>query len=58
MVEDGVRRTEFGLIRRCSSPFAEETRRWRWKGIFLMPHETELLCVKLAAYSLLDMQVT
>ena len=25
MAEDGVRRTEFGLIRRCSSPFSEET---------------------------------
>lgn len=25
MVEDGVRQTEFGLIRRCSSPFPEET---------------------------------
>lgn len=25
MAEEGVRRTEFGLIRRCSSPFAEET---------------------------------
>ena len=25
MVEDGVRRTEFGLIRRYSSPFSEET---------------------------------
>lgn len=25
MVDDGVRRTEFGLIRRCSSPFSEET---------------------------------
>ena len=24
MVEDGVRQTEFGLIRRCSSPFPEE----------------------------------
>ena len=25
MIEDGVRQTEFGLIRRCSSPFSEET---------------------------------
>ena len=25
MVEDGVRRTEFGLIRRYSCPFSEET---------------------------------
>ena len=25
MIEDGVRRTEFGLIRRCSSPVPEET---------------------------------
>lgn len=25
MAEEGVRRTEFGLIRRCSSPFSEET---------------------------------
>ena len=24
MVEDGVRQTEFGLIRRCSSPFPEQ----------------------------------
>ena len=25
MVEDGVRQTEFGLLRRCSTPFPEET---------------------------------
>lgn len=26
MVEDGVRETEFGLVRRCSSPFPEFVR--------------------------------
>ena len=25
MVEDGVRHTEFGLLRRCSTPFPEES---------------------------------
>ena len=33
MVEDGVRRTEFGLIRRCSSPFAEETQAMEMEGL-------------------------
>ncbi len=33
MVEDGVRRTEFGLIRRCSSPFAEETQAMEMGGL-------------------------
>lgn len=33
MAEDGVRRTEFGLIRRCSSPFSEETRTLEMGGL-------------------------
>ena len=33
MTEDGVRRTEFGLIRRCSSPFSEETRALEMGGL-------------------------
>lgn len=30
MVEDGVRQTEFGFIRRCSCPFPEEHRACKW----------------------------
>ena len=33
MVEDGVRQTEFGLIRRCSSPFSEETQTMQMGGM-------------------------
>ncbi|MEQ2521082.1 DUF6329 domain-containing protein [Ruthenibacterium sp. CLA-JM-H11] len=33
MAEEGVRRTEFGLIRRCSSPFAEETQAMEMGGL-------------------------
>ena len=33
MMEDGVRRTEFGLIRRCSSPFSEETQAMEMGGL-------------------------
>ena len=33
MVEDGVRRTGFGLIRRCSSPFSEETQALELGGL-------------------------
>ncbi len=33
MAEEGVRRTEFGLIRRCSSPFAEETQAMEIGGL-------------------------
>ncbi len=33
MEEDGVRRTEFGLIRRCSSPFPEETQGLQMGGM-------------------------
>ena len=33
MAEEGVRRTEFGLIRRCSSPFAEETQAMETGGL-------------------------
>ena len=33
MTEEGVRRTEFGLIRRCSSPFAEETQAMEMGGL-------------------------
>ena len=33
MVEDGVRRTEFGLIRRCSRPFPEEAQGQQFGGI-------------------------
>lgn len=33
MVEDGVRQTEFGLIRRCSSPFSEETQSMQMGGM-------------------------
>ena len=33
MVEDGVRQTEFGLIRRCSSPFPEETQTMQMGGV-------------------------
>ena len=33
MVEDGVRQTEFGLIRRCSSPFPEETQSMQMGGM-------------------------
>ena len=33
MVEDGVRQTEFGLIRRCSSPFPEETQTMQMGGM-------------------------
>lgn len=32
MVEDGVRQTEFGLIRRCSHPFPEETQTMQMGG--------------------------
>ena len=35
MVEDGVRRTEFGLIRRCSRPFPEEAQGQELGGIQL-----------------------
>ena len=31
--EEGVRRTECGLIRRCSSPFAEETQAIEMGGL-------------------------
>ena len=33
MTEEEVRRTEFGLIRRCSSPFAEETQAIEMGGL-------------------------
>lgn len=33
MVEDGVRQTEFGLIRRCSAPFPEETQTMQMGGM-------------------------
>ena len=33
MAEEGVRRTEFGLIRRCSSPFAEEPQAMEMGGL-------------------------
>ena len=33
MVEDGVRRTEFGLIRRCSQPFPEEAQGQQMGGM-------------------------
>lgn len=33
MVEDGIRQTEFGLIRRCSSPFPEETQTMQMGGM-------------------------
>jgi len=33
MVEDGVRQTEFGLIRRCSTPFPEETQSMQMGGM-------------------------
>ena len=33
MVEDGVRQTEFGLIRRCSHPFPEETQAMQMGGM-------------------------
>ena len=33
MAEEGVRRTEFGLIRRCSSPFAEEIQAMEMGGL-------------------------
>ena len=33
MIEDGVRQTEFGLIRRCSSPFSEETQTMQMGGM-------------------------
>ena len=33
MVEDGVRRTEFGLIRRCSRPFPEEAQGQQMGGM-------------------------
>ena len=33
MVEDGVRQTEFGLIRRCSTPFPEETQTMQMGGM-------------------------
>ena len=33
MAEEGVRRTEFGLIRRCSSPFSEETQAMEMGGL-------------------------
>lgn len=33
MVEDGVRQTEFGLIRRCSHPFPEETQTMQMGGM-------------------------
>ena len=33
MAEEGVRRTEFGLIRRCSSPFAEEPQTMEMGGL-------------------------
>ena len=33
MVEDGVRRTEFGLVRRCSEPWPEETHSMQMGGM-------------------------
>ena len=33
MVEDGVRQTEFGLIRRCSRPFPEEAQGQQMGGM-------------------------
>lgn len=33
MMEDGVRQTDFGLIRRCSSPFLEETQTMKLGGM-------------------------
>jgi len=33
MVEDGVRQTEFGLIRRCSTPFPEENQTMQMGGM-------------------------
>lgn len=33
LVEDGVRQTEFGLIRRCSHPFPEETQTMQMGGM-------------------------
>lgn len=33
MVEDGVRQTEFGLIRRCSTPFPKETQAMQMGGM-------------------------
>ena len=33
MVEDGVRQTEFGLVRRCSTPFPEETQSMQMGGM-------------------------
>lgn len=33
MVEDGVRQTEFGMIRRCSTPFPEETQTMKLGGM-------------------------
>ena len=33
MIEDGVRQTEFGLIRRCSTPFPEETQTMQMGGM-------------------------
>lgn len=33
MVEDGVRQTEFGLIRRCSTPFPEEAQSMQMGGM-------------------------
>ena len=33
MLEDGVRQTDFGLIRRCSSPFPEETQTMQMGGM-------------------------
>ena len=33
MAEDGVRQTEFGLIRRCSTPFPEETQSMQMGGM-------------------------
>ena len=33
MIEDGVRRTEFGLIRRCSQPFPEEAQGQQMGGM-------------------------
>lgn len=33
MVEDGVRQSEFGLIRRCSTPFPDETQTMQIRGM-------------------------
>ena len=33
MKEDGVRRTEYGLIRRCDDPFPEESQSMQMGGM-------------------------